>query len=107
MIFDQFNVARLRRRAAAERHYHGDTARNHPHARLDRFTLHPPEYLLTERVEDLGDGTLLARLDILVDVGKAPSQPFGQQLSDRGLARAHESDEVQTGCLSQFQNHFA
>ena len=52
-------------------------------------------------------GALLAGLDILVDVGKAPSQPVRQQSPDRGLARTHESDQVQTRSLFQFQNHLA
>jgi hypothetical protein len=55
--------------------------------------------------EDLADRAAGAPLDHLVAVGERQPEPGGEQVPDRGLARAHEPDQDDHGAAGPSVSH--
>ena len=60
----------------------------------EHLALDVAEVRLAFAREDLGDRAVLAGLDALVDVFRAPAEPRAERARERRLAGAHEADQI-------------
>ena len=91
---DQIEGQRLRDDAAAGRQHHQLLAREQLR---QRGLLHAAKAFLAVQRDDLGDREPVLRLDLLVELDKAPADLLRQHPPERGLAGAAQADQRDAG----------
>src|SRR5258708_15770772 len=105
VFFQQGAVGFLGECAAAQSHHHGPSSFHFAHALLDGFAFYFAKFLLTARIEDVGNRRPLGPNDVLVHVCKGPAQFVGEQTSDSGFTGSHETYQVNAWGSLQLKNH--
>jgi hypothetical protein len=90
--FEKRCVLRLGKRPSAQGHNPGRRAQTGEQF-AESFLLRNPESRFPSRAKDLRDGLCLPSLNAVVEILELPAQLAAQNLSDTGLACAHEAHQ--------------